>query len=265
MFWDTHMHTHFSTDSEALPEDMIKASIARHLDGICFTDHMDIDYPEPDSFVFDADKYFSEMLSLSHSYSDKIQVKIGIELGLQPHLATTHRALIKSHPYDFVIASSHLVDGMDPYYPEFFQKMGKKEGIIRYFQSILDNIDAYDDFDVYGHLDYIVRYAPDQAKDYSYREYADIIDSILSKLISMGKGIEVNMAGFKYGLGFPNPHTDILKRYRSLGGEILTLGADAHKPEHIAYDYHRLPSLLKECGFDYYTVFKNRQPEFIKI
>lgn len=81
----------------------------------------------------------------------------------------------------------------------------------------------------------------------------------------MGKGIEVNTAGFKYGLGHPNPTEDILSRYHELGGEILTVGADAHKPEHVAYDFDRIPSILKAAGFKYYTVFKNRQPEFVRI
>ena len=47
----------------------------------------------------------------------------------------------------------------------------------------------------------------------------------------MGKGIELNTGGFKYGLGHPNPCEDIIKRYKELGGEIITLGSDAHKCE----------------------------------
>ena len=84
-------------------------------------------------------------------------------------------------------------------------------------------------------------------------------------MISLGKGIELNTGGFKYGLGHPNPCEDILKRYHELGGEILTLGADAHKPEHVAYDFDKIPDILKTCGFSYYTVFKERKPVFLPI
>ena len=42
--------------------------------------------------------------------------------------------------------------------------------------------------------------------------FADEIDAILKKLIDMGKALEMNTAGLKYGLGFPNPHPDVLKR-----------------------------------------------------
>ena len=91
------------------------------------------------------------------------------------------------------------------------------------------------------------------------------IDEILKTLILKNIGLECNTAGFKYGLGFPNPHMDILKRYRELGGEIITVGSDGHKPEHLAYDFHKVPDILKEAGFSYYTIFKERKPEFIKL
>ena len=242
MLWDTHMHTKFSGDSEALPSDMIKSAIEKGLDGICFTDHIDYDYIEPDKdlFVFNPDDYFAEMLPLSHSFKDRFPVLIGVELGLQPHVAEENRELVESYPFDFVIGSSHMVHGLDPYFPEYFEKRSNDEGIREYFESILENIKAYDNFDVYGHLDYIVRYSPLKNEGYSYGKYADIIDEILRTLIRMGKGIEVNTAGFKYGLGHANPTEDIIKRYKELGGEIITLGADGHKPEHVAYDFDNL-------------------------
>ena len=96
---------------------------------------------------------------------------------------------------------------------------------------------------------------------------ANVIGTDLSKykLISKGKGIELNMAGFKYGLGHPNPTEDILKRYKELGGEIITIGSDGHKPDQIAWEYKKVPLLLKQAGFDYYTIFKQRNPIFIKL
>ena len=107
------------------------------------------------------------------------------------------------------------------------------------------------DFDVLGHMDYMVRYGKEREKEYSYARYADLIDEILRTVIEKGKGIEVNMAGFKYGLPFAHPHPDVLRRYRELGGEILTVGADGHRPEHIAYDYGKVSEILKSCGFRY--------------
>lgn len=269
MFWDTHMHCSFSGDCDSTPQSMIQAAISKGLSGICFTDHMDYDYPQyPDNpvfFEFDLHEYNTVIHSLQARYAGQIPVLYGIELGLQPHLADRHTQLLRDNSFDFVIGSSHVVNGKDPYYASYYEGRTEREAYLEYFMSILENIQAFHDFDVYGHIDYVVRYGPDKNTFYSYAEYADIIDEILKLLIRFGKGMEVNTAGFRYGLGQPNPCEDILKRYRELGGEILTLGADAHAPEHIAYDFNRLPQLLKSCGFSYYTVFKNRKASFLAL
>lgn len=266
MFWDQHMHCNFSGDSDALPEDMIKAGIAHGLSGICFTDHLDYDYPEePNIFLLDFDNYFKVLSDLKEKYADKISVNIGIELGLQPQAAGQNLAVAEKYPFDFIIGSSHVVNHMDPYYPEFFAGRDEDTAYMEYFESVLENINSGVDFDVYGHIDYVVRYGPNKNAFYTYEKFKDIIDEILTQLISKGKGIEVNTGGFKYGLGHPNPTEDIIKRYRELGGEIITMGADAHVLEYVAYEFDKTAQIIKNCGFKYYTVFKNRKAEFIPL
>ena len=152
-----------------------------------------------------------------------------------------------------------------PYYPAYYKGRSERQAYLEYFASILENVAAFDAFDVYGHIDYVVRYGPNKNRDYSYRAYSEIIDEVLKTLIEKGKGIEINTGGFRYGLGHPNPTEDILKRYREFGGEIITVGADAHAPEDIAFDFQKVPEILKSCGFRYFTVFKNRKPEFIRL
>lgn len=266
MLWDQHMHCNFSGDSDALPEDMIKAGIAHGLSGICFTDHLDYDYPEePNIFLLDFDNYFKVLSDLREKYADKISVNIGIELGFQPQAAGQNLAVAEKYPFDFIIGSSHVVNHMDPYYPEFFAGRDEDAAYMEYFESVLENINSDVDFDVYGHIDYVVRYGPNKNAFYTYEKFKDIIDEILTQLISKGKGIEVNTGGFKYGLGHPNPTEDIIKRYRELGGEIITMGADAHVPEYVAYEFDKTAQIIKKCGFKYYTVFKNRKAEFIPL
>lgn len=265
MLWDTHMHTHFSGDSDANSLEMIRSARNKGLSGICFTDHLDIDYPEnPELFLVDLSAYFQELHSLQAKSYD-LPVLIGLELGLQPHLAQELSSLPALHPFDFIIGSSHVVHHQDPYYSEFYIGKTEDEAYREYFESILENLAVFDCFDVYGHIDYIVRYGPNTNTHYTYEKFSDIIDEILSILIAKGKGIEINTAGFKYGLGHPHPTEKVLKRYRDLGGEIITVGSDAHKPEHIAYDFAKVPEILKNAGFSYYTVFKNRKPEFHKL
>lgn len=267
MLWDTHMHCFFSGDSEADPEEMIRAAQAAGLSGICFTDHLDYDFPSdpPDLFVLDLEEYEQAIPALTKKYEGIFPILHGIEIGVQPHLHEKLREVVRTCDFDQVICSSHAIDGLDPYYKTFFIGREERAAYVRYFESILENLAGFSDFDVYGHIDYVVRYGPNTNKFYSYEAYADVLDAILKKLIDMGKGIEINTGGFKYGLGHPNPCEDILKRYRELGGEIITIGSDAHEPEHVAYDFAKVPAILREAGFTHYTIFEKRKPRFIPL
>ncbi len=264
---DYHIHTHFSTDSKERAVSHIEHAIQKGLTEICFTDHMDLLFPEPDQFIFNADDYFKELLPLQEAYADKLTIKIGVELGLQPSIAPTLIECIQKHPYDFVIGSVHLIDKVDPYYSAFWESIQGKDGMRLYFEEILQTLrdsvalDSY--FDVYGHLDYICRYLP-QGQTYFAHDYRDILDIILNLLIYQGKGIEVNTAGYRTQ-DAPNPHPMIIKRYKELGGEIITIGSDAHIASNIGNHFEKIPELLLSCGFNYYATYKKRVVTFHPI
>lgn len=263
---DCHTHTNFSADCDISGEMMIKKAIELGLSYLCITDHMDPDMNFPGlDFTFDLQEYFKKHIEWKERYSDRITLLTGIELGLQPHIGQKLHQILSAGSFDFVIGSAHVCDKVDPYFPEYWKDKTEFQGTHRYFEYILETIHTFDGMDVYGHIDYIVRYGPTKAENYSYHRYQEILDEILKTLISKNIGIELNTAGLKYGLGFAHPHTDILKRYKELGGEIITIGSDGHKPEHLAYDFHKVPDILKECGFKYYTMFRNREPEFFKL
>lgn len=266
MFSDFHVHTEFSGDSEAPIREVIERAIALSMSNLCITDHHDYDMvPNPIDLTLDTDHYFQVLLPLKVEYSNKIQLSIGVELGLQAHLKDYLDTYLKSYPFDFIIGSIHLIRGLDPYYPEFYEGRIEAEVYMEYFETVLSHVNLLDCYDVLGHLDYIVRYGPNKNKYYTYKTYAEILDEILKVIISKGKGIECNTGGFKYNLGHPNPHEDLIKRYIELGGEIITIGSDGHKIGEIGYDFPRLAELLKHCGVKYYTVFKERHPQFIPI
>lgn len=262
---DVHMHCGFSNDSETRPEDMVESAIAKGLSVICFTDHYDKDNLDwGDEAIFDVESYFQKMMALQEEYRDRIEIRIGAEIGMQPYLAEYYQDFMAQHPFDFVIGSVHSVLEHDVAL-DFFQKHSDPEGYKIYFEEMLQDVQKIKSYDVLGHLDYIVRYSNQGSKGFDLNDYMDIIEEILKQVIAHGKGIEMNMSGLKYGLGAPHPQPEIIKRYRELGGEIITVGADGHIPEHIAYDYHLADDILKSCGFKYYTEFKGRKPLFVKI
>lgn len=223
---DCHLHTHFSSDSDNPPENVIKQAIALGLKSICFTDHNDFDYPlEDGKVVFDLDlkSYIDTITRLKEKYSHNITINVGVEQGLMPSVADRVNAYDKDCHLDFIIGSSHLVYGNDPYYDDFWKNVSVKDSIISYYQCVIDSIKTCDNFDVYGHLDYIIRYAPGKDTDYNWMDYYDYIDTALRMLIEKGKGIEINTASLKYGLKYPNPCPDILKGIVSLAVRLLQL------------------------------------------
>ncbi|MCH5251036.1 MAG: histidinol-phosphatase HisJ family protein [Lachnospiraceae bacterium] len=272
--YDYHLHTAFSGDSDTPMEEMIIKGIELGLTGMCFTEHNDFDYPVTEEcpagkFEVNPDSYLYDLIKYKEKYADKINVLFGVELGLQPHIAKRNAAFAKAHEYDFIIASSHMCNGYDPYYPDFFEVKTLEEAYREYYISILDNIKVFSNFDVYGHLDYIFRYGPGKEGTFSYGKYQDIIDKILEKLISDGKGIELNTKTLGdteiTGTGENIPCIAILRRYKELGGEIITVGSDAHTPDKIAANYDTAASILSDCGFKYYTTFEKRSASFHKI
>ena len=267
---DTHLHTSFSSDSETPMEEMILQGIRLGMKTLCFTEHFDPDYPDnPEGldFLVDFDSYYGTFLSLKEKYNSRIELLHGIEVGVQSQLGPELDSFYQKYGsrFDFIINSCHIVDGMDPYDGIYFQQFPVKDGLRHYFESILTNLKIFPHFQSAGHLDYISRYIPGAAPDFIYNEYQDILDEILLYLIENDKALEINTAGWKSGLTWPNPHIDILKRYRELGGTLITIGSDAHKPEHMAYDFGKLPELLRSVGFESCVIYRKQQAFCIPI
>lgn len=267
---DYHLHTSHSTDSDEPMENMILKAIDSGLTQICFTEHMDIDFPSlpedpQNQFLVNTDSYLFDVIRYREKYADKIKVLFGIELGLQPHITKENARYIKEYDFDFVIGSSHICNKKDPFWDSFYEGRSEEEAYREYFSSILDNLKSFTNFDVYGHIDYVVRYGPNKDREYTYEKYRDILDKILETLIDKEKGIEINTGGLAKGLREANPCMGILKRYRELGGEIITVGSDAHDTTRVADRFDTAAQMLLECGFKYYTVFEKRMPEFRRI
>ena len=267
---DYHMHSYFSGDSLEPMENMILSAIHKGLTHICFTEHMDMDYPvskeTPEgTFLLNTDSYLYELATLKQKYADSIKILFGVELGLQPHLAKELPVYSRAHDFDFIIGSTHVVNSKDPYYPAFYEDRAEEECYREYFRAVYDNIKKFNCFDVCGHLDYVVRYGPDMDKNYSYDKYKDLIDPILSLLLEKEKGLELNTGSLRRGTKEASPCADILKQYRNLGGEIITIGSDAHNAKDIAADFTRAAEVLKSCGFSYYCIFENRMPKYRKL
>ncbi len=266
--WDNHMHSSFSGDCNTPIEEMIAAAKHKHLAGITITDHLDLDYlEEPGLFDLDLPTYIATLdeLSALHNTSS-FSILHGIELGLQPHLADKYHAILSAYDFDYVIGSTHVIHGEDPYYPKYFSTRDKHTAFGEYYEAILENIQCFSDMDALGHLDYGFRYGPyvGELND-TYTPYREIVDKILSFIIKKDIALEVNTGAYRCGLSEPNPCTSIIKRYHAMGGKRITIGADAHKTEHVGLRFSELPALLRSCGFSQYYIYKKRKPIAVSL
>ncbi len=262
--FDYHVHSNFSIDSRMSMSDACIKAMELGLTEIAFTDHVDLDWPDNLFPAFDInalDKCIDETEEIKEKFRAYITVKKGVEIGLQPHTLEECSKIVTSYPFDFVIASVHIVGRTDPSFPSYFESKNKEQSFIRYYEEILSLVGAFDDFSVLGHLDYVKRYSPYPYKDDDHKIGSDIIDEILKALIRKNKGIEVNTSGYRHISNSPMPHFDVIKRYRELGGEIITLGSDAHHTRYIGLNFKEAMKGIKNAGFNQLTTFSNQKPQ----
>ncbi len=263
---DHHVHTRYSPDAD--PNASIRRYLVRAkalgLKGMMFTDHVDIDSQSPlFQNIIDYKKYEIVLNELRKEYD--IDIYMGVEVGYQKHIEQELTTFLNQYQFDFVIMSMHCCEKLDFYKGDFFENRTQKESYRRYFEAVLESVQDYQNYDVYGHIDYIIRYGNFIKKDYMYDDYKEIIDEILKLIIKNNKGIELNTSGIRYNMGTMHPKIELLKRYKALGGEIITIGSDAHKVEDLYMNIEDGIKLLKKIGFNYVTHFNKRKPNFIKI
>ncbi len=262
---DYHLHTNYSPDASCSIKDRLAWAVENGIEEICFTDHVDSFYADKYRTI-DYRKYRAEIEKESAKYKDKLKIKYGMEIGLFPHLKDSAHNIVHAQDLDFVIGSTHAVHKKDLYdYREFFRSRDKQTAYDDYFKQILLNVQTLDDFDVHGHLDFVYRYSGYDNPKLNYLDHKEIIDTVLKAIIEKGKGIEINLSGIRYGANSFYPSYDIVKAYKDLGGEIITIGSDTHEKQMVRDLIIRGQEQLKEIGFEYFTTFEKRKPNFIKL
>ncbi len=278
MLADYHVHTWFSDDSVNPMEEAVKTAIACGLDELCFTEHMDYGIkadldPEAADYekrlnaclvgndtVHNCDclAYQKEVERCRKLYGDQIRIRMGMEFGMQTHTVEAFQKVFDRYPFDFIILSCHQVEDKEFWTYEFQEGRTQAEYNRRYYEEILNVAKLYDDYSVLGHLDMIRRY--DKAGDYPFAQVRDIVAEILRTVIEKGKGIEINTSCYRYKLPDLTPGREILKLYRELRGEIITIGSDAHTSEWIGCQAAETQRELRKLGFKHIYTFEGMKP-----
>lgn len=260
--FDYHMHSRVSFDSKEDPANIIKAAEKMCLREICFTDHTDyFANVDEQKWVFDQQVYSDNYDHLSHP---TIKIRRGMEFGLKPYNADQLAVDAKKRDYDFILGSVHLVNEVDVYEPSYWQTITVPEAEIAYLEETLKCVQHHDGYDVLGHLTYLSKCRGHHThKPIELNRYRDIVEEIFKNIISRGKGIEVNTSGWDR-CGDYLPGMDYVRLYKELGGEIITIGSDAHTADRVGQYSYEVAAQLKEI-MGHVCTFEGRKPIFHKL
>lgn len=260
--FDFHIHSRVSFDSDADPKEIVNTAVHAGLREICFTDHLDYDPINNDpSLAFDTADYAEAYDGL---ICKDLRIRRGMEFGMLPHNYDTMQSDLQRRSFDFVIGSVHFVDGLDIYYPPFWEGKTIEEAERRVLEQTLECVKVHDGFDVLGHLTYLSKADANPVKrPVPFDVHKDVVDEIFRQLVSKGKGIEINTSGIST-CGAPLPGFDYLRRFKELGGEIVTVGSDAHTPGRVGQFCTDMCKEVCEI-FGYVCTFEQRKPIFHRI
>lgn len=273
---DYHIHSEFSHDSVYPMEQIFQDSIACGINEICFTEHVDYGvkddwdcghpFVKRDGYVmYNANYpvYLARLRELQAKYAGKITAKAGLEYGVQIHTIPQYEALYHKYPLDFILLSIHQVEDKEFWIQSYQRTHTQKEYNERYYQELLDVVQQFKHYCVLAHMDLIVRY--DRQGRYPFQTVKPYIAEILKTVIADGRGIELNTSSHRYRLDATTPSGDILRLYRDLGGEILTIGSDTHRPGQVGGYFDDACALLKSYGFRYFCTYDAMQPTMHRL
>lgn len=267
---DYHIHSNFSDDSWESLDNIALSAINQGLDEICITEHIDYgvkldkkDWEKSDKKLAmnaDYEMFFPTMDAFREKYKDQLIIKTGLEFGMQTMTIDSFQKIFDKYSLDFVILSCHQVDNLEFWTGEFQKGRSQDEYQHLYYEEIYKVIKQYKDYSIIGHLDLIQRYS--DTINPPLEKHFDRIEAILKLIIEEGKGIELNTSSVRYKLADLTPAYDILKLYHSLGGEIITIGSDAHVATDVGDRIDLSYAILREIGFKYISTFETMTPVF---
>lgn len=264
---DYHTHTRCSFDSQAdLMEQAVRAA-QLGLQELCTTDHCDL-IDEKARRVYDLDwvPILNQYQQVREKMEGKLKLRLGIELGCAQTDPECARKMLSGASLDFVIGSIHNLSmergGTDLYYVKYDTVEDCYRALDDYFASMAALVKLTDTYDVLGHVIYPLRYMTGaQGGPVTLERYWEQLRAIFTAVAQSGRGIEVNT----YCGRTLEPWLEVLKLYRDCGGEIVTIGSDAHNAENIGKGAQQAQQLLEAAGLRYLTVYQQRTPQFVKL
>lgn len=275
---DCHSHTTNSPDASSSVDEMINAAIDNNLAAYAITDHCEINHwfsiehygDTPNDYdTYDFGYYFEKSMkentAAKEKYKGKINLICGIELGQATHDIGLADAVVTDKRLDFIIGSIHQLKGYDDFAFMDYKNFDVPFLLDKYYHELY-SLCLWGKFDILGHLTYTLRYIEgDHGIKVNMKPYEDIIRECFKLLIKNGKGIEINTSGLRQKYGKSFPELNLVKIFREMGGEVISVGSDSHIYSDVAKGVKEGAEIAKAAGFTHLCYFKNRIPEFKKI
>lgn len=260
--FDFHLHSGISFDSSASAIDMCRKALEAGLREICFTDHYDYKTdPAVPPDLFPLDRYADAYEGLTFP---GLTIRRGVEFGMTPWNVPQFKELEQRYPFDFILGSVHYVDGHDPYEAVYWEGRNVEASFRRYLEGVLESVQVHSGFDVLGHLTYVCKSAHNPTHSgVPFDDYRDLTDEIMKLLVTKGIGMEINTSGVDKA-GVFLPAREHLQRFKELGGEIVTVGSDAHDGSRVGQYVPEALELLRDI-FGHVCTFESRKPVFHKL
>ena len=275
MYCDTHTHlTPYSHDARQTVAELLAQASRQGLSAICTADHYekDIFYEGGREDIFNIADYFRDLGAVQAAQAaNEPRLLPGVELGYLPHLDRHFAKITATWPFNSVILSLHILEGQDPFVMSAIYDSGKADVYGRYLRQLTRMINACPDFDIIGHFDYITRYAPYSDRKIYYHEFTTDFDRLFEQMIEGGKAFEINTrtivklqsCGYQGLDAWPDPA--IIRRYFELGGTLISLGSDAHKPNECGHLFPETIDWLRGLGCRQIVHYEKRKPVFSQI
>jgi histidinol-phosphatase (PHP family) len=262
---DLHIHSTCSVDGRSTISEYAQQAKRLGMLEVGFCEHVDFDPRDHDCGFLNTESYDRE-LALAREVVPDLSLRQGVEVSCQQSRQDEIRAWLRTHPWDYVMLSVHLVDYADGWAivsvpsssKEYFSTHSIREAFEPYFEELLFAAGSGLG-DILGHFDLIKRYGSACYGPFDPLPFKDQIHGILEKAVENGVGLEINTSGWRQAPGESYPGRDILRWYRGLGGEILTVGSDAHHALDLGAGSNLALTLARETGFRAICSFANRQ------
>ncbi|NPV88179.1 histidinol-phosphatase HisJ family protein [Coprothermobacteraceae bacterium] len=256
---DLHVHSQWSPDGQERIRDLIIEAIRRNVSYLAITDHLDLHDPLGMEGVIKLEEYLADIQFTARWFTE-LRVLKGIEAGVNRWNLVETENLLSKHAFDLVLLSVHNLQRTSLARPPV--SADPNVLLELYLSEVLYCVEHMEQYQVLAHLDYPLRYLP--LTETELRKHENLLDRILKVVIDKRKALEVNTAPLAL-LGRFHPPTWVLQRYRELGGELISIGSDAHRREGIAQGYEHTATTLRQLGFETVTVFVETRPKSVPL